>query len=87
MSPIPLSDSTTHLPSVENSSGDIPDRYPLSGVSVLIVGGGVAGLMAGLECWRKGHSVRMIEKSSSRLVSGTGGTQSIDHCLFQIEEP
>lgn len=56
-----------------SSAGHIPDRYPLSGVSVLIVGGGVAGLMAGLECWRKGHNVRIIEKSSSRLISGMWG--------------
>ncbi|KAJ5808969.1 hypothetical protein N7474_010238 [Penicillium riverlandense] len=30
--------------------------------------------MAALECWRQGHEVRIIEKSSSRLLSGDGFT-------------
>ncbi|KAL1886694.1 hypothetical protein Plec18167_000628 [Paecilomyces lecythidis] len=54
--------------------GRLPERYSPSGISVLIVGAGVAGLMASLECWRKGHDVRIIEKSASRLLSGDGFT-------------
>jgi NADPH-dependent glutamate synthase beta subunit-like oxidoreductase len=54
-----------------NLHGTLPERYPSSGFCVLIVGSGVAGLMAALECWRKGHQVQIIEKSSTRLTSGT----------------
>ena len=43
---------------------------PPSGISVLIVGAGVAGLSAALECHRKGHSVRLIERSSSPSAAG-----------------
>ncbi|PLB33951.1 uncharacterized protein BDW47DRAFT_113132 [Aspergillus candidus] len=53
------------------SSGTLPERLPQTGISVLIVGGGVAGLLAALECWRKGHDVRILEKSLSRTLSGT----------------
>lgn len=48
----------------------LPARCPASNISVLIVGAGVAGVMAGVECWRQGHNVRIIEKSSARLTSG-----------------
>lgn len=41
-----------------------------SKISVLIVGAGVAGLAAALECTRYGHNVRIIEKAPSRLLSG-----------------
>ncbi|KAJ5730710.1 uncharacterized protein N7483_005218 [Penicillium malachiteum] len=51
---------------------DLPERLPESQISILIVGGGVAGLFAALECWRKGHNVRIIERSPSRSVSGDG---------------
>ncbi|KAJ5621696.1 hypothetical protein N7528_006479 [Penicillium herquei] len=40
----------------------------------------VAGLFAGLECWRKGHNVRIIERTPERSVSGDGfsiGTSAI----------
>ena len=50
---------------VDNSpqlSGDDAKRYPPSGVSVLIVGAGLGGLFAALECWRKGHEVRIIDR-------------------------
>lgn len=35
----------------------LPERDPETHVRVLIVGAGFAGLMAALECWRKGHQV------------------------------
>lgn len=50
--------------------GNLPERSPLSGISILIVGAGVGGLLAALECWRKGHEVQIIEKSSTRLITG-----------------
>jgi succinate dehydrogenase/fumarate reductase flavoprotein subunit len=36
--------------------------YPDSGISVLIVGAGLAGLTAAIECTRKGHKVRVLER-------------------------
>ncbi|KAK0755147.1 hypothetical protein B0T18DRAFT_54261 [Schizothecium vesticola] len=41
------------------------DRYPRlppSGIKVLVVGAGFAGLAAAIECDRKGHSVTLLEK-------------------------
>ena len=45
-------------------------RYPKSGISILVVGAGVGGLLAALECWRKGHDVRVLEKSSTHVMTG-----------------
>ncbi|MCJ1405849.1 hypothetical protein MMC11_009079 [Xylographa trunciseda] len=47
-----------------------PERYPLTGISVLVVGAGVGGIMTALECWRNGHDVRILERSSGPV--GTG---------------
>lgn len=38
--------------------------YPPTGVDVLIVGTGLAGLTAAIECIRKGHNVRVLERNS-----------------------
>ena len=46
-------------------------RYPPSGLRVLIVGAGPGGLLAALECWRKGHDVEIIEKASHLTSIGT----------------
>jgi len=40
---------------------DIP-RLPASGIKVIVVGAGFAGLAAAIECDRKGHSVTLLEK-------------------------
>ena len=61
--------------SMNESLNRLPERSSPSGISVLIVGAGVAGLMACLECWRNGHEVRIIEKSPSRLLSGNCPSQ------------
>lgn len=37
--------------------------YPDTGIDVLIVGTGLAGLTAALECLRKGHKVRVLERN------------------------
>ncbi|KAJ5399673.1 hypothetical protein N7465_010162 [Penicillium sp. CMV-2018d] len=37
-------------------------RYPPTGINVVIVGAGLAGLLAALECWRKGHEVQVVER-------------------------
>ncbi|KAI1442024.1 hypothetical protein F5Y02DRAFT_410424 [Annulohypoxylon stygium] len=38
-------------------------RYPPSGLKVIVVGSGPGGLLAAIECWRKGHEVEVLEKS------------------------
>ncbi|KAI2817744.1 hypothetical protein CBS133816_10438 [Aspergillus niger] len=53
---------------------DCTHRYPETGISVLIVGAGVAGLMAALECWRNGHNVRIVERSPEEVTTGDSFT-------------
>ncbi|KAF5011313.1 hypothetical protein FDECE_2563 [Fusarium decemcellulare] len=38
------------------------DRYPSSGIDILIVGGGLGGLSFAIEAYRKGHDVRVIDR-------------------------
>lgn len=40
----------------------IMERHPLSGLSILIVGGGIGGFTFAIEAHRKGHDVRVLEK-------------------------
>lgn len=44
--------------------------YPASGIDVLIVGTGLAGLVAALECLRKGHNVRVLERNADINTAG-----------------
>lgn len=37
-------------------------QYPSSGVSALVIGGGVAGLSFAIEAHRKGHVVRIVDR-------------------------
>jgi 2-polyprenyl-6-methoxyphenol hydroxylase-like FAD-dependent oxidoreductase len=39
--------------------------HPPTGISVIVVGSGFAGLSCAIECERKGHSVILLEKASS----------------------
>jgi NADPH-dependent 2,4-dienoyl-CoA reductase/sulfur reductase-like enzyme len=49
-----------------------PRRHPSTGIDVLIVGAGMGGLMATLECWRKGHNVvAILERNDGPVYSGT----------------
>lgn len=43
---------------------------PPSGIDILIVGAGVGGLVAAIECYRKGHNVRIWERSRSAAAGG-----------------
>lgn len=46
-------------------------RHPETGISVLVVGGGPAGLYTALECWRKGHTVvGVLERSPGPSAAG-----------------
>ena len=44
--------------------------FPESGIDVLIVGTGFAGLTAALECTRKGHMVRILERNQTTDMAG-----------------
>jgi NADPH-dependent 2,4-dienoyl-CoA reductase/sulfur reductase-like enzyme len=44
--------------------------HPPTGISVLVVGAGVGGLMSALECRRKGHDVRVIERTPEPSTAG-----------------
>ncbi|PVH92858.1 FAD/NAD(P)-binding domain-containing protein [Periconia macrospinosa] len=44
--------------------------YPDSGIDVLVVGTGLGGLSAALECKRKGHQVRVLERNTDINVAG-----------------
>ena len=52
--------------------GDV-SCHPRTGIDVLIVGAGVGGLTAALECYRKGHTVRIIEREQSASSAGKTG--------------
>jgi NADPH-dependent 2,4-dienoyl-CoA reductase/sulfur reductase-like enzyme len=45
--------------------------YPPTGIDVLVVGTGLGGLSAALECKRKGHEVRVLERNADINVAGT----------------
>lgn len=45
-------------------------RWPSTGLKVLIVGGGPAGLLTALECWKEGHDVEVVEKNSKNSTIG-----------------
>lgn len=44
--------------------------FPNSGIDVLVVGTGLAGLTAALECTRKGHNVHVLERSHTINTQG-----------------
>lgn len=38
------------------------EREESTGMSILVVGGGIAGLSFAIEAFRKGHDVRVVER-------------------------
>lgn len=44
--------------------------YPKSGIDVIVVGTGLAGLTAAIECIRKGHNVRVLERNATINTAG-----------------
>lgn len=55
-------------------------REALSDIDVLIVGAGLGGLVAAIECYRQGHSPRVVESRNDVEGLGEGGfiTHGID---------
>lgn len=45
-------------------------RFPHAGIKVIVAGGGIGGLGAALECWRKGCDVVVLEQGEK--FSGIG---------------
>ncbi|RYC64210.1 hypothetical protein CHU98_g1986 [Xylaria longipes] len=39
------------------------NRLSSTGISIIVAGGGIGGLMFALEAWRQGHDVRIFEKT------------------------
>ncbi|KAJ4399524.1 hypothetical protein N0V91_009349 [Didymella pomorum] len=48
------------------------EREPSTGISVLVVGAGIGGLTFAIEAYRKGHDVRVVERSPEGQCSATG---------------
>lgn len=45
-------------------------RYPETGINVLVAGAGIGGLTCALECWRKGHNVRVLDRLPGPVWTG-----------------
>lgn len=46
------------------------ERETETGISILVVGGGIAGLTFAIEAHRKGHTVHVIERRPEEATSG-----------------
>ena len=57
--------------SSEYVSVDGVNRHPENGIRVIIIGAGIGGLQAALECWRKGCEVVVLEKAQEQSPLGT----------------
>ena len=53
-------------------------RLPENGIKVVIIGAGVGGLQAALECWRKGCDVVVLEKAEK--LSTLGELKHLVYC-------
>lgn len=47
------------------------EEYPPTGIKVIVVGSGFAGLACAIESQRKGHKVILVEKSREFAIPGT----------------
>lgn len=46
------------------------ERDQPRGISVIIAGAGVGGLMAAPECWRVGCDVKVLERATANITTG-----------------
>lgn len=72
---------------VANGNGTLPESKPLgsyhsSGIDVLVVGTGLAGLTASIECVRKGHKVKVLERNSSINTAGKQLSSCLSQCVL-----
>lgn len=65
-----IADKSNNVDTKANVIVDGILRYPRTGLDIIIVGAGLGGMMAAIECWRKGHEVQIIEKESGLLATG-----------------
>ncbi|KAE7996943.1 hypothetical protein FH972_001619 [Carpinus fangiana] len=55
----------------DGAQKSLPQRHPVTGISVIIAGSGIGGLMAAIECWRKGHTVlKIFERNDAPIYTG-----------------
>ena len=52
--------------------------YPSTGIDILVIGTGLAGLTAAIECARKGHNVRILERDSHINTAGNAQCNAIE---------
>ncbi|KAH7320656.1 hypothetical protein B0I35DRAFT_450412 [Stachybotrys elegans] len=60
----------SQAPNATTTVVDGVHRLQPTGISILIVGGGIAGLTLANEAWRQGHDVRVLERSPELDVIG-----------------
>lgn len=46
------------------------EKEPATGISIIVVGAGIGGLTFAIEACRKGHDVRVVERSPEGQCSG-----------------
>jgi protoporphyrinogen oxidase len=56
-------------------------RLPRNGIRVVIIGAGIAGLQAALECWHNGSDVVVLERTDS--LSPLGKSDTVDGVYFE----
>lgn len=49
---------------------NVVQRDQPRGISIIVAGAGVGGLMAALECWRVGCDVRVLERAKANVATG-----------------
>jgi len=63
-------DGTNDRDKPEGSYSKPLGSYPSTRIDVLVVGTGLAGLTAAIECTRKGHNVRVLERNATINTAG-----------------
>lgn len=55
------------MPIAQQTQMEVEQR---TGIEILVIGGGIGGLAFAIEAYRKGHTVRVIERSAPGQYSG-----------------